>query len=112
MGSSVGQLTQPNRKELAMTTKPSTCRLGCAAMASIAFGVLCMSNAVAQTAAAPAHATPAEIVESLKFNAGNPPKARASFAKGQCVRGSYTPSPESAQVTKSLSPNFGPLIWP
>ena len=86
-----------------MNTKPSTCTLGWAAIASIAFAGLGVSSAEAQTAAATAQATPAEIVDALKLNAGNPPKARASFAKGQCVRGSYAPSAEADRVTKSLS---------
>ena len=86
-----------------MTTKPLACALRCATLTSMAMAVLCMSSAQAQTNLAAAHATPADIVESLKFNAGNPPKSRASFAKGQCVRGSYAPSAEAARVTKSLS---------
>lgn len=49
-------------------------------------------------------ATPASIVDALKAVAGNPPKVRASFAKGQCVRGTYTPSPEAGSITRS--PNF------
>ncbi|MEK9282983.1 catalase family peroxidase [Bradyrhizobium sp. ISRA442] len=48
-------------------------------------------------------ATPALIVDTLKAVAGNPPKVRASFAKGCCVRGTYTPSDRAAEVTRSLS---------
>jgi catalase len=48
-------------------------------------------------------ATPASIVDALKAVAGNPPKVRASFAKGHCVRGTYTPSERAADVTRSLS---------
>lgn len=48
-------------------------------------------------------ATPALIVDALKAVAGNPRKARASFAKGHCVRGTYTPSDEAVRVTKSLN---------
>ncbi|MGY4467713.1 catalase [Bradyrhizobium sp. LB9.1b] len=48
-------------------------------------------------------ATPAAIVDALKTVAGNPPKVRASFAKGRCVRGTYTPSDRAAEVTRSLS---------
>jgi catalase len=48
-------------------------------------------------------ATPATIVDALKAVAGNPPKVRASFAKGRCVRGTYTPSDRAAEVTRSLS---------
>jgi catalase len=48
-------------------------------------------------------ATPASIVDALKAVAGNPPKVRASFAKGRCVRGTYTPSDQAEEITKSLS---------
>jgi len=48
-------------------------------------------------------ATPASIVDSLKAVAGNPPKVRASFAKGWCVRGTYTPSDRAGEVTRSQS---------
>jgi catalase len=48
-------------------------------------------------------ALPVRIVDALKANAGNLPNARASFAKGQCVRGHYTPSAEAAAITRSLS---------
>ncbi|MYM22651.1 catalase [Duganella sp. FT135W] len=48
-------------------------------------------------------ADPVAIVDALKTNAGNPKGARASFAKGQCVRGNYTPSTDAASVTKSAS---------
>ncbi|MGL3107887.1 catalase family peroxidase [Bradyrhizobium sp. BR 1432] len=48
-------------------------------------------------------ATPASIVGALKAVAGNPPKVRASFAKGRCVRGTYTPSDRAGDVTRSRS---------
>jgi catalase len=48
-------------------------------------------------------ATPAAIVDALKSVAGNPPKVRASFAKGRCVRGTYAPSDRAAEITRSLS---------
>jgi catalase len=48
-------------------------------------------------------ATPASIVDALKAIAGNPPKVRASFAKGRCVRGTYIPSDRAAEVTKCRS---------
>ncbi|MBB4369714.1 catalase [Bradyrhizobium sp. cir1] len=48
-------------------------------------------------------ATPASTVEALKAIAGNPPKVRASFAKGWCVRGTYTPSDRAGEVTRSRS---------
>jgi catalase len=48
-------------------------------------------------------ATPASIVDALKAVAGNPPEARASFAKGRCVRGTYVPSDRAAEITKSRS---------
>ena len=48
-------------------------------------------------------ATPASIVDALKAVAGHPPKTRASFAKGRCVRGTYIPSDQAAAVTTSRS---------
>ncbi|KSV63470.1 hypothetical protein N185_36100 [Sinorhizobium sp. GW3] len=48
-------------------------------------------------------ASPAEIVDALKAVAGNMPKVRASFAKGQCVRGHYRPSSRAAEITRSAS---------
>ncbi|RZN13293.1 catalase [Bradyrhizobium genosp. SA-3] len=48
-------------------------------------------------------ATPASIVDALKAVAGNPPKVRASFAKGCCVRGTYTPSDRAGDITRSQS---------
>ena len=48
-------------------------------------------------------ATPAPVVEALKAVAGNPPEARASFARGQCVRGTYAASDRAAEITKSRS---------
>jgi catalase len=48
-------------------------------------------------------ATPASIVDALKAVAGDPPKLRASFAKGRCVRGTYVPSDRAEEITKSLS---------
>ena len=48
-------------------------------------------------------ATPASIVDALKAIAGNPPGARASFAKGRCVRGTYTASDRAEEITKSRS---------
>ena len=48
-------------------------------------------------------ATPASIVEALKAVAGSPPKARANFASGQCVRGTYAASDRAAEITKSRS---------
>ncbi|CAN7725174.1 catalase family peroxidase [Bradyrhizobium sp. LjRoot220] len=50
-----------------------------------------------------AAATPASIVDALKAVAGNPPKVRASFAKGRCVRGTYVPSDRAAEITLSQS---------
>ncbi|MDG9856769.1 catalase [Pseudomonas nitroreducens] len=44
-----------------------------------------------------------DIVMALKRNAGNPGGARASFAKGQCVSGTFTPAPTAASVTCSRS---------
>lgn len=47
--------------------------------------------------------TVASIVDALKAVAGAPPKARASFAKGRCVRGTYAPSDQASEITKSRS---------
>jgi len=48
-------------------------------------------------------ATPIQIVDALRTVAGNPPMVRASFAKGQCVRGNYTPHEQASRVTRSRS---------
>ncbi|WP_371228874.1 catalase [Pseudomonas sp. QE6] len=44
-----------------------------------------------------------DIVTALKRNAGNPPGARASFAKGHCITGTYTPTAQARHVTISRS---------
>jgi catalase len=49
------------------------------------------------------HATPASIVDALKAVASLPPEARASFARGRCVRGTYAPSDQAKEITKSRS---------
>lgn len=43
------------------------------------------------------------LVDALKAAAGKPPGVRATFAKGQCVRGIYTPSADVGEVTRSVS---------
>ena len=48
-------------------------------------------------------ATPASIVGTLKAIAGASSKARACFAKGRCVRGTYIPSDRAEEITKSRS---------
>jgi catalase len=48
-------------------------------------------------------ATPASIVGTLKAMAGTSPKARASFARGRSVRGTYIPSDRAEEITKSQS---------
>ena len=48
-------------------------------------------------------ATPASIVDTLKAMAGASSKARACFAKGRCVRGTYIPSDRAEEITKSRS---------
>ena len=48
-------------------------------------------------------ATPTSIVNALKAASDAPPKARASFAEGRCVRGTYAPSDRAAEITKSQS---------
>jgi catalase len=50
-----------------------------------------------------ASATPASIVAAMKAITGASPKARASFAKGRCVRGTYIPSDRAEEITKSQS---------
>lgn len=47
--------------------------------------------------------TPASIVEALEAAAGHPRQARASFAGGQCVRGTYVPSDRASEITRSRS---------
>lgn len=39
----------------------------------------------------------------MKGVAGLPAKARASFARGRCVRGTYAPSDQAKEITKSCS---------
>jgi catalase len=48
-------------------------------------------------------ATLASIVEALQIIEGDQPKARASFAKGRCIRGTYVPSDRAGEITKSRS---------
>ncbi|CCM78601.1 catalase family peroxidase [Rhizobium mesoamericanum] len=64
-----------------------------------------MSDVIETTKAFSAEeaATPASIVAALKAVAGNPPKVRASFAKGRCVRGRYVPSKRAAEITRSVN---------
>ena len=47
--------------------------------------------------------TIAAIVDALKAAAGDPPKGRAKFAKGRCVRGTYVPSDRAEEITRSRS---------
>jgi catalase len=48
-------------------------------------------------------ATPASIVDAFKAVTGDPAKARASFASGRWVRGTYAPSDQAKEITKSRS---------
>lgn len=48
-------------------------------------------------------ATPGAIVATLKAMTVGSPKARASFARGRCVRGTYIPSDRAEEITKSRS---------
>jgi catalase len=48
------------------------------------------------------HPSLVSIVDALAA-AGDSPMARASFAKGRCVRGTYAPSDEAREITKSRS---------
>jgi catalase len=43
------------------------------------------------------------LVDALRTVAGKPPGVRATFARGQCVRGTYTPSADVGAVTRSIS---------
>lgn len=75
---------------------------GTAAVAIALLGQMCVPAAHGQSTPA-VQATPAAIVDALKVVAGNPPNTRATFARGQCVRGTYEPSEQAAAITKSLS---------
>ncbi|MET1047764.1 MAG: catalase, partial [Hyphomicrobium sp.] len=48
-------------------------------------------------------ATPASIIDALRAAAGPRPGTRASFAWGRCVRGTYAPSDQAREITKSRS---------
>ncbi|MBR0796249.1 catalase [Bradyrhizobium jicamae] len=48
-------------------------------------------------------ATSASIVDALKAIASHSPRARPSFARGRCVRGTYIPSDRAEEITKSRS---------
>jgi catalase len=48
-------------------------------------------------------ATPASIIAALEAAAGLRPGTRASFASGRCVRGTYAPSDQALEITKSRS---------
>lgn len=50
-----------------------------------------------------ASATPAAVVDALRAAADLPPRCRASFAWGRCVRGTYAPSDQAREITKSRS---------
>src|SRR5262249_43584732 len=47
--------------------------------------------------------SPAAIVDGLNALAGDRPGARVSFAEGRCVRGTYAPSEQARQITRSRS---------
>ena len=75
-------------------------------LATFLLGGIAMSTAYAQSPAATdsaTHADPAAIIGALKDVAGNPKAVRASFAKGQCLRGNYVPSSDVKKITRSLS---------
>ncbi|MDA9532067.1 catalase [Bradyrhizobium sp. CCBAU 25338] len=48
-------------------------------------------------------ATPMSVVDVLRAVAGLQPKVRASFCWGRCVRGTYAPSDQAKEITKSRS---------
>lgn len=65
-----------------------------------------LSAALFSALALPTPATaadPQSLVEALRTVGGNRPGVRPTFAKGQCVRGTYTPAADVGQVTRSLS---------
>ena len=47
--------------------------------------------------------TPASIVDALRAVSDDPAEARASFATGRWVRGTYAPSDQAKEITKSRS---------
>jgi catalase len=49
------------------------------------------------------HATPASIADALRALAGHPPKTRAGFVRSRFVRGTYAPSDQAKEITKSRS---------
>ena len=48
-------------------------------------------------------ANPASVLRALKAAASLPPGVRASFPTGRCVRGTYAPSDQAREITKSRS---------
>ena len=48
-------------------------------------------------------ATPSSIVDALKALASDPARARAGFANGRCVRGTYVSSDQATEITRSRS---------
>ena len=97
----------PSTKELFMQISFPAPSAFWPAVLATSLGVTSMSTPApvkAQTSSLPVQdVSPGAIVDALKTVAGNPPKVRASFAKGQCVRGTFTPSSEVFQVTRSAS---------
>ncbi|AWN51058.1 catalase family peroxidase [Methylobacterium sp. 17Sr1-1] len=71
------------------------------AIAMPLLGAALLSTLVLPTVAIAADAQ--GLVDALKIVAGKPPGVRATFAKGQCVRGTYTPSADVGAVTRSIS---------
>ncbi len=67
---------------------------------------LAIPAAVLLLAASPASfaAEPGEVIDALNAIFGKQgPGMRASHAKGQCVKGTFTPAPDAASLTKSAS---------
>jgi catalase len=84
-------------REINMTSR----RLIQVCAASLVFSVTAAS-ASAQTA------EPEAIVNALFAASGNHPNVRAGGAKGVCVKGSFTPSPEAAGLSKA--PHFADTV--
>ena len=79
-----------------MTGRPTVGTLAAALL-----GTFASCGAVhAQTAN---HADAEQLVDALRTNAGNLLQTRPTFAKGQCVTGSFEPSGGASSVTRSVS---------
>jgi len=83
------------------SSSPRAVALRCTATLCAAFAAIASSPAQSQDASS--RPTPGDLVDALKTMAGDPPHARANFAKGTCVVGQYVPASTAARVTRSKS---------